>query len=319
MTVADDPGARIPEQLLDTLGQVSDRRGVGLLDEQIARLGVDKGKLDQLDSFVQVHQESRHIRVRDRDRVAGLYLVDEERDHAAAAAHHVAIARAADDGAAALGADARVRFDDMLHHGFAGTHRVDRVGCLVGRQADDSLNAGIHGGMEDVIRADDIRSDCFHREKLTARHLLEGRGVPDIADVIHRITDGVFVPHVADDELDFMGIVRVFRLQRVSQTVLFFLIPAEYPDFGHRACNKVAQDGAAERPRSSGDKQNLAFDLFVNIQHAVYSSLSKPICPASQPDCEYKFSCINSGYRNRGKRRRRCRFKISEIGFPAHA
>ncbi len=80
-------GAGPAEQLLDRLGQVADGGGGGLLDEQVARVGVLEGELHQVDRLVQVHQEAGHGRVGHRDRLAGADLLDEQRYDASPGEH----------------------------------------------------------------------------------------------------------------------------------------------------------------------------------------------------------------------------------------
>ena len=127
---ADHLGANAAEDLLDGLGEVADGGGGGLLDEQVAGVGVLEGELHQVDRLVQVHEEAGHVGVGDRERLALADAVDEQRDDAAARAHDVAVAGAADGGAA--GAVAGVGVDDGLHHGLGLAHGVDGVCGLVG-------------------------------------------------------------------------------------------------------------------------------------------------------------------------------------------
>lgn len=130
VTGPDHLGADAAENLLDRLGEVADRGCRGLLDEQVARVGVLEGELDEIDRLVEVHEEAGHAGVGHGERLALADPVDEQRDDAAARAHHVAVARAADGGAP--GAVAGVGVDDRLHHGLRLAHGVDGVGRLVG-------------------------------------------------------------------------------------------------------------------------------------------------------------------------------------------
>lgn len=67
VTGADDVRAGIAEQLLDSLSQIADSRGIRLLDEQIAGVSVLEGEQDQIHSLVQVHQKAGHVGVGDSD------------------------------------------------------------------------------------------------------------------------------------------------------------------------------------------------------------------------------------------------------------
>ena len=73
---ADDVGAGVAEELLDSLGQVADGGSIRLLNEQVTGVAVLEGEHNQIHSLVQIHQETSHIRVSDGDGVASLDLVD---------------------------------------------------------------------------------------------------------------------------------------------------------------------------------------------------------------------------------------------------
>ena len=236
---ADDVRAGVAEQLLHGLGQVADGGGVGLLDEQIARVCMLKREHDQVNGLVQVHQEAGHIGVGDRDGVAGADLVNEQRNDAAAAAHDVAVAGAADRRAAALGGHAGVGVDDVLHHRLGDAHGVDGVGGLVGGEADDALHARINGGVQDVVRADDVRLHGLHREELAGGHLFQRCRVEDVVDAGHGILDGLRVAHVADVESNFLRCLRMFSLQFMPHVVLFLLIAREDANFFQVRIQKV--------------------------------------------------------------------------------
>lgn len=142
---ADYLGAHAAEDILHGLGEVADRGGRRLLDEQVAGVGVLEGELHQVDRLVQVHEEAGHVGVSDGERLALADAVDEQRDDAAAGAHDVAVAGAADGGAA--GAVAGIGVDDGLHHCLGLAHGVDGVGRLVGGQAHDAVDALLDGGV----------------------------------------------------------------------------------------------------------------------------------------------------------------------------
>ena len=209
---ADDVRACIAEQLLHRLSQIANGGGICLLDEQVAGVGVLEGEHDQIHRFIQIHEEARHIGIGDGDGIARLDLVDEQRDHRAAGAHDVAVARAGDNRAAALRRHAGVGVNDTLHHGLRDAHGVDWVGCLVRGQADHALYPRINGSVKDVVRTDDIRAHGLHGEELAGGHLLERSGVEDVVDAWHSVADGLWVAHIADVELDLLGVLRVLGL-----------------------------------------------------------------------------------------------------------
>lgn len=255
VTCADDVRARVAEELLYALRQVTDGAGIGFLDEEIAGVGVGKGEFHQLHRLVQVHQEAGHGGVRDRDGLTCPDLVDEQRDHATAGAHDVAVARAADDWPAALGRNTGVGGDDVLHHGLGDTHGVDGVGRLVRGQAYHALHARLNGGVEHVVRALHVGLDRLHRKELAARHLLERRSVPYVVHAGHRVTHGARVAHVADVELDLGRVVRKLCLELVAHIVLLFLVAGEDADLADVGGQEMLQNGGAEGACPAGDEE----------------------------------------------------------------
>ena len=213
-----------------------------------------KREHDQIHGLVQIHQETGHVRIGDRDGIARLDLVDKQRDHAAAAAHDIAVAGAADGRAAALGRHAGVGKDDMLHHRLGNTHRIDGVGSLVGGQADHALNAGVNGGVQHIVGADDVRLHGLHREELAAGHLLERSCVEDVIHAGHGVPDGLRIAHIADVELDLVGVLGVLGLQLMAHIVLLFFIAGEDADLADVGGEKMLEHGMAETAGAAGDE-----------------------------------------------------------------
>ena len=255
MARADDVRARVAEQLLHRLRQVADGGCVRLLDEQVARVGVLEGEHHQVDRFVEVHEEAGHIGVGDGDGVGRLDLVNEQRDHRAARAHDVAVARASDDRAAALRRHAGIGVDHALHHGLADAHGVDGIGRLVRGQADHALYPRVDGGMEDVVRADDVRAHSLHGEKLAGRHLFERRRMEDVVYARHGVAHGLWVAHIADVELDLLGVLRVLRLQFVAHVILLLLVAGEDADLLEIGVQEVLEDRGTEGAGAAGDHE----------------------------------------------------------------
>ena len=250
---ADDVGAGVAEELLNSLGQVADGGSVGLLDEQVTRIAVLEGEHDQIHSLVQVHQEAGHVGVGDGDGIARLDLVDEQGDDAAAGTHDVAVTGAADSRTATFSSHTGVGVDDVLHHGLGDAHGIDGIGCLVGGQADDTLDASVNGGVEDVIGADDIGLNRLHGEELAGGDLLQGSGVEDVVHAGHGILDGLGIPDIADIELDLLGGLRVPGLELVAHIVLLLFVPGEDADLLQVRVQEVLQDGGTKGTGTAGD------------------------------------------------------------------
>ena len=259
---ADDLGAHAAEDLLHGLGEVADRGGGRLLDEQVAGVGVLEGELHQVHGLVQVHEEAGHVGVGDRQRLAFPDAVDEQRDDAAARAHDVAVAGAADGGAA--GAVAGVGVDDGLHHGLGLAHGVDGVRGLVGGQAHDAVDALLDRGVQDVVRADDVGAHGLHGEELAGGNLLEGGGVEDVVHAVHGVAHALGVADVADEEAHLGGELGRPLLQAVAHVVLLLLVAREDTDLGQVGVHEVLEHGVAERAGATRDHQGLVFESAIH-------------------------------------------------------
>lgn len=255
---ADHLGAHTAEDLLHGLGEVADGRRRRLLDEQVARVGVLEGELHQVHGLIQVHEEAGHVGVGHGERLALADAVDEQRDDAAARAHDVAVAGAADGGAA--GAVAGVGVDDGLHHGLGLAHGVDGVGRLVRGQAHDAVHALLDGGVQDVVRADDVGAHGLHGEELAGGHLLEGGGVEDVVHAVHGVAHALGVADVADEEAHLGGELGGPLLQAVAHVVLLLLVAREDADLGQVGVHEVLEHGVAERAGAAGDHEGLVFE-----------------------------------------------------------
>ena len=258
---ADDLGAHAAEDLLHGLGEVADGRRRRLLDEQVAGVGVLEGELHQVHGLVQVHEEAGHVGVGDRQRLALADAVDEEGDHRAARAHDVAVAGAADGGAA--GAVAGVGVDDGLHHGLGLAHGVDGVGRLVGGQAHDAVDALLDRGVEHVVRADDVGAHGLHGEELAGGNLLEGGGVEDVVHAVHGVAHALGVADVSDEEAHLGGELRGLLLQAVAHVVLLLLVAREDADLGQVGVHEVLEHGVAERAGAARDHKGPVFEYTI--------------------------------------------------------
>jgi len=253
VTGTDDVRAGIAEQLLDSLSQIADSRGISLLDEQIAGVSVLEGEHHQIHSLIQVHQEAGHVGVSDGDGVTSLDLVDEQRDNGTTAAHNVAVTSAADGSATTLSSYTGVGVDDVLHHGLGDTHSVDGVGRLIRGQADNTLDASVNSGVQDVIRTDDVGLDGLHGEELAGRNLLQSSSMEDVVNTGHCVTDGLRIADITDVELDLLGILRMLGLKLMTHIVLLLFITGEDTNLLQVRIQEVLQNGRAKRTSTTSD------------------------------------------------------------------
>ena len=259
MADADDLDARLvaAEELADGLGLGLDGAGRGLLDEDVAVLPVLEGEEHEVDGLVQAHYEAGHRGLGDRDGLAAADLVDPERNDGAAAAHYVAVARAADPGRTRI---ATFRNGNLLLECLADAHCVDGICGLVGAEADDALHTGFDGRGEDVVRSDDVGAHGLHREELAARDLLQRCRVEYIIDPRHCAPATLEAPHVPDVEFDLVRNVRVLRLVLVAHVVLLLLVSRENADLPHVRAKESPQHSIPERPGPTGNHQGLVFE-----------------------------------------------------------
>lgn len=130
MAGADDLGAHVTKDLLNSLGKITDGRSRSLLHEEVTGVRVLKCELDKVYCLVKVHEEAGHVGIGHRQRLALADAVDKQRDDGATGAHDVAVACAADGRAAS--AVTRVGVDDGLHHGLGLAHCIDGVRGFIG-------------------------------------------------------------------------------------------------------------------------------------------------------------------------------------------
>ena len=244
------------EELAHGLRLCLDGAGRGLLDQDVAILSILEGEEDQIDSLLKGHDEPRHLGLGERDRIPLADLVDPQRNHAPARAHHIAVARAADLGVAG---EPALRHRDLLLDRLGDAHRIDRVRGLVRGQANHALHARVDGRIQHIVRADDIGLHGLHREELAAGHLLERRGMEHVIHAHHRILQRALVAHIADVKLDLIRHLRHPRLEIVPHVVLLLLVARENADLADVRAEKTVQDGVAEGAGAAGNQQRLVF------------------------------------------------------------
>lgn len=253
VTGANDVRTGVAEEMLDSLCQITNGGSVCLLDEQVAGVGVLEGEHNQIHSLVQIHQEAGHVGVGDGDGIAGLNLVNEQRNDGTAAAHNVAVTGAADGGTATLSSHTGVSVDDMLHHGLGDTHSVDGVSGFIGGQADDTLDTCINSSVQDVIGTDDVGLDGLHGEELAGGNLLQSGSVEDVVNAGHGVTDRLGVADITDVELDLLGVLRVLGLKLMAHIVLLLFVTGEDTDLLQVRIQEVLQNGRTKRTSTTSD------------------------------------------------------------------
>ena len=234
-----------------------DGAGGSFLDKNVTVLTVLEGEEHEVNSFLQTHDEAGHLGFCQGDGVAFADLVYPKGYDAAAAAHDVAIAGAAD-----LGVAAQSALGDcyLLLNGFGDAHGIDRVCGFVGRETDDALYACIDGGIKGIVGADDVGLDGFHREELAAGHLLQGSCMEHVVNTLHGIVQGATVADIADVELDLACHLGHAGLEVVAHVVLLFLVAAEDADLADVGFQETVKNCVTETAGASGDKEDFVFE-----------------------------------------------------------
>ncbi len=245
------------EELAHGFGLGLDGAGGGFLHQDVTVLAVLEGKEDQVHGLLQAHDEAGHPGLGEGNGIAMPNLVYPQGYHAAAGAHHIAVAGAADLGGAAVSA---LGHGDLLFYGLGDTHGVDGIGGFVGAQANHALHAGIDGHIKGVIGANHVGLHGFHGEELAAGHLLEGGGMEHVIDALHGILEGALAAHVANVELDLAGHVGPLSLILVAHIVLLLLVTREDADFTNICSKETVQNRIPETSSASGNQEDLVFE-----------------------------------------------------------
>ena len=218
------------KQLTNSFGLGLDGASRGFLHQDVAILAMLEGKEYQIHSLLQAHNEAGHLGLGEGDGVAMADLVNPQGDDTATAAHHIAIAGAADLSAATVAA---LGHGNLLLNSLGDAHGIDGIGGFVCGEADDALDTGIDGGIEGVVGTNDIGLDGFHREELARGHLLEGSSMEDIVHTLHSVFQRALVAHITNVELDLTGHFGHTGLILVAHVVLLLLVAGEDADLAN--------------------------------------------------------------------------------------
>src|SRR5690606_33070269 len=152
---------------------------------------------DQLGGFGNGHEIAPHVGMGDQDRAPRPDLPEERRDHAAAAAQHIAEAYRYEV--------APVLDGGLLHYelGHALGKPAAATGTygVVGGDADEVLRSGLDRGADDVEGAEHIVEDRLADVGLHQRHMLVCGGVEDGARLVgpDDLRDARRVPDIGDE------------------------------------------------------------------------------------------------------------------------
>ena len=238
----DDLFLRLPENFHHAVRQIADSTGVRLLNEKISWLRMFKGKGNQFDCLVKVHQETGHVGICNGDRCLALDLVDEKRNETSSAAHNIAVSGTGQDRTAPLKRLLGPGGDNLFPYRFGHAHGIDRISRLIGGKEHNALDPVLYRCRDHIIGADYIGTHRLHREELTGRHLFQCRCMEYIIRPIHDIPHGFDAADIPHIKLDLACMIRVPGLQNVPHHILLLFISADNPDFSDLGGQEMFKD-----------------------------------------------------------------------------
>jgi len=196
-----DPDDFLPALGGNGPGEIRDRHGRDLGDEDLAAFGDLQYFQNEVHALVESDPEARHTGVGDGETSRPGPLL-EEGHHGAAAPHDVSVAHDREDILAADGPVDVGGDEQLVRAELCGAVQINGVDGLVCRQGDDTLDVGLQGRVDDVHGAQDVRLDELRRVVLRRRHLLKGCGVDNVVHTLEGPGEPVTVPHIAEKITD---------------------------------------------------------------------------------------------------------------------
>ena len=127
-----------------------------------------KRKQYQIHSFFQRHDKTCHTRLCQCNRIAILNLLNPKRDNGSTTAHYISITGTAD---LCFSGHSGFCYCNFFFNRFCNTHGINRISRFICRKTDHRLYTFLNCCSQNIFCTDNIRTNCFHREKLTGRNL----------------------------------------------------------------------------------------------------------------------------------------------------
>src|SRR6266545_299019 len=180
------------------LDQIHDPHARDLGDEDLAAPHLLRAADGELDALLEPDPEARHGPVGHGHAPRGA-LGREERDHAAAAADHIAVAHHGEGGASRVTVHVPLH-EELLRAELGGAVEIEGATGLVGTHADYPLDPLVDGGVDHVLGAEHVGLDGLERVVLAGGDLLQRRRVEHDVHAVHGAQEPLAVAHVADEE-----------------------------------------------------------------------------------------------------------------------
>ena len=242
----------LAQKIRQCMGECLNRRSGCFLHEQITVVAMLKGIENQIHGVSKRHHEACHVRIGNRQRLTGTDLLDKQRNNRATGRHHVAVARPADDGFFLIDV-ARLGNHHLFHHCLGNTHGIDRVNRFVGAKAHDPADLVLDSSFKNVIGADNVGFDSFHRVKLTGWNLLESGSMINEVNTTRGVKDTLIVSDITNVKLQLRTCITL------AHVVLLFLVPAEDTNFADITIEKALENSVPERAGPTGNQKGFIF------------------------------------------------------------
>ena len=136
------------------------------LHENISVSSMLKSKKDKINRFIQTHDKTGHRWLRESNRKSCSNLFDPKRDNGTAGTHHVTVTRTTNFCFIRI-TQATFGYSHLFLDGFGDSHCIYRVCGFIRGKTDNALHPTLDCRSQHVIRTDHVRTNSFHREKLT--------------------------------------------------------------------------------------------------------------------------------------------------------
>src|SRR5580704_8200367 len=203
------------------------------------------------DSLLARDPEACHAGIGDRY-PAALALLLENRNHAATAAQHIAVARTTESSVLRAGIGVRLH-EHFLGAEFSRAVQINGIYCLVGAQGQNAAHAAVDRGVDDVTATHNVGLDGFEGIVFAGRNLLERGGMNYDRDSGKCAFQTLGITNITDE----IAQARMIK-PRSPHVMLLEFVTAEDDELLRAVFAQHELDELpAKRTRPAGDQYNL--------------------------------------------------------------